>query len=261
MGEPLSGATFVLIHGAWQGAWAWQQLVPPLEAAGHHAIAVDLPGNGHDDTLPEAVTTMLYAEHVAAIIDKIAGPVVVVGHSMGGTVAAQVSELRPERIDVAIYLCAFLLPDGESIFDFYDRAWDDTMTGAHARVTYSADGLLSTIDPESAKEVFYAQAEPGDASEAAKRLTPQPEGGRRSKLQLSSENFGRVPRIYIETTQDSSVFIELQRRMHAETPCAYVFTLDTDHAPQLSAPQALAGILNNIAELYDLVNVDDRDPV
>ncbi|MGY8957303.1 MAG: alpha/beta fold hydrolase, partial [Alphaproteobacteria bacterium] len=55
-------ATFLLIHGAWQGAWAWQRLAPLLEAAGHTAVAVDLPGDGSDDTTPENVTTMLYAE-------------------------------------------------------------------------------------------------------------------------------------------------------------------------------------------------------
>ena len=250
MNEPYSGATFVLIHGAWQGAWAWQRVVPLLEAAGHRAVAVDLPGNGHDETPPGEVTTMLYAEHVAAIIDKIAGPAVVVGHSMGGTVAAQVSQLRSERVDVAIYLCAFLLPDGESILDFYDRAWDSTMTGAHARVSYSDDGLLSMIDPDSAIEVFYGQAKPDDAAQAASQLTPQPEGGRRSKLQLTDAKFGRVPRVYIETTKDASVFIELQRRMHAETRCEHVFTLESDHAAQLSAPETLAELLCNAAALY-----------
>jgi len=49
-------ATFLLIHGA------WQKLTPLIEVAGHTAIAVDLPGDGHDDTPPETVTTMLNAE-------------------------------------------------------------------------------------------------------------------------------------------------------------------------------------------------------
>ena len=246
------GANFILIHGAWQGAWAWRRLVPLLEAAGHRAIAIDLPGNGHNDTPAGDVTTMLYAEHVAAIIDKIAGPLIVVGHSMGGTVAAQVSELRPERIAVAVYLCAFLLRDGESILDFYERAWAPTMTGAHARVTYFDDGLLSQIDPASAIEVFYGRADPTDAAHASALLTPQPEGGRRSKLNVTNENFGQVPRVYIETTEDASVFVELQRRMHTETPCEHVFTLDTDHAPQLSAPNQLAEMLSGISALYGI---------
>ena len=71
--------------------------VPPADAgesAGHTVIAVDLPGDGSDDTPPEDVTTMRYAERAAALIDQTAEPVIVVGHSMGGTVAAQVSELR-----------------------------------------------------------------------------------------------------------------------------------------------------------------------
>jgi len=93
-------ATFLLIHGAWQGAWAWDILIPHLEAAGHTGIAVELPGDGHDDTPPETVTTMLCAEKVAGMIDQIEGPVIVVGHSMGGTVASQVSELRPDRISL-----------------------------------------------------------------------------------------------------------------------------------------------------------------
>ena len=253
MDEPATGVTFVLIHGAWQGAWAWKRVVHLLKARGHHTVAVDLPGNGQDETPSGDVTTMVYAEHVAALIDDISGPVIVVGHSMGGTVASQVSELRPQRIDLAIYLCAFLLPDGESVLDFYGRAWDDTMTGAHARVTYSDDGLLSMIDPDSAKTVFYAQADPEAAKLAVRLLTPQPEGGRRSKLRLTDKNFGRVPRVYIETLQDASVFNVLQRRMYSETPCDRIFTLNTDHAPQLSAPDTLANMFCNIAGRYNLV--------
>ncbi len=248
------GATFILVHGAWQGAWAWSRVTPLLEAAGHTAVAVDLPGNGRDDTAAGDVTTMMYAEHVATLIDAATktedGPVILVGHSMGGTVAAQTSELRPDAISVAVYLCAFLLPEGESIVDFYDRAWEDWMTGAHARVSYSDDGHLSMIDPASAVDVFYNTADPADAKAAAAQLTPQPEGGRRSKLQRSDENFGRVPRVYIETLQDRSVFNELQKRMYTETPCETLLTLDTDHAPQLSAPDALATMLLDVAATH-----------
>lgn len=245
-------ARFFLVHGAWQGAWAWDSIVARLAAAGHTAIAVDLPGDGSDATPAGDVTTMLYAERVATLIDAApaAEPIIVVGHSMGGTVAAQVSELRPGRIAAAVYLCAFLLRDGESIVDFYGRAWQDWMTGAHARVGYSDDGAQSAIDPDSALDVFYHLADTADARAAAARLTPQPEGGRHSKLQLSKTRFGRVPRVYIETLQDRSVFNELQRRMYTETPCDRVLTLDTDHAPQLSTPDDLTAMLCDVARDY-----------
>ena len=37
-------ASFVLVHGAWGGSWAWERVTPLLEAAGHRVDAVDLPG-------------------------------------------------------------------------------------------------------------------------------------------------------------------------------------------------------------------------
>jgi pimeloyl-ACP methyl ester carboxylesterase len=242
--------TFVLVHGAWQGAWAWETIVPRLERAGHRAVAVDLPGNGHDETPPAIVDLDLYARHVAAIIDRIDGPVVVVGHSMGGTAVAQACELRAERIALAIYLAAFLLPDGMSVLMFYERYLEPWMRGAQTRVTLSADGLLSSIDRAAAIEVFYHQADRMLAEAAARRLTAQPEGGRRSKLSLSSERFGQVPRVYIEATQDRSVHLPLQRRMQTITPCRAVYRLDTDHAPQLSAPDALTALLLEAAATH-----------
>jgi pimeloyl-ACP methyl ester carboxylesterase len=235
--------TFVLVHGAWQGAWAWDPIVARLAAVGRRAVAVDLPGNGHEETPPGAVDVNLYARHLAATIDGIAGPVVLVGHSMGGTAVAQACEARPERIALAIYIAAFLLPDGMSIIMFYERYLEHWMRGAQTRLTYSADGLTSSIDPTAAMEVFYHQADPALAEAAARRLTPQPEGGRRSRLTLSSGRFGQVPRVYIEATQDRTVHLPLQRRMQALTPCNAVLRLDTDHAPQLSAPDALTSSL------------------
>lgn len=238
-----SSFNFVLVHGAWQGAWAWDTIVPRLEAAGHRAFAVDLPGNGHDGTPPAGVDVNLYALHLATIVDGLAGPVVLVGHSMGGTAVAQACELRPERVALAIYLAAFLLPDAMSVMMFYDRYLDPSMRGATTRVNHSADGLLSSIDAKSAVEVFYHQSDPATAAAAARRLTPQPESARHSKLRLSPERFGRVRRVYIEATQDRSVHLPLQRRMQALTPCRQVYSLDTDHAPQLSAPAALTSLL------------------
>lgn len=234
--------TFILIHGAWQGAWAWDTIVPRLRAAGHDAIAVDLPGNGHNPMPPAEVDLARYAAHVAGIVDATDGPIVMVGHSMGGITAAQVCELRPERIALAIFLAAFLLPDGMSVAEFYQQNLEPWMQGAVRRVTYDESGLLSSIDPASAVEVFYHKADRATAEAAARRLTPQPEGPRHSKLQLSAARSGTVPRVYIEAQADRSVHLPLQRKMQAMSPCLEVYGLDSDHAPQLSDPDALVAL-------------------
>jgi pimeloyl-ACP methyl ester carboxylesterase len=243
MSSDLPRFTFILIHGAWQGAWAWEAIVPRLEALGHEAIAVDLPGNGHNPLAPAEVDLERYAAHVVDIIDATRGPIILIGHSMGGTAAARASELRPERIALAVFLAAFLLPDGMSVIQFYERYLEPWMRGAHARVTYDDSGLLSRIDPVSAVDVFYHKSDRSLAEAAARRLTPQPEGGRRSQLKLSQAGFGSVPRVYVEALEDRSVHLPLQRKMQELSPCLETYSLDSDHAPQLSQPDELVAVL------------------
>jgi len=225
--------TFIMVHGAWQGAW-------------HDAIAADMPGDGHDDTPPGEVNLARYAEKLTRLIDATSGPIVMLGHSMGGISASQVSELRPERVALAIYVCAFMLPDDFSVLEFYEKYLEPWMRGAHARVTYDTVNQTSMIDPVSAVEVFYQLSDPAVAKAAAARLTPQPEGARRSKLHLSPEKYGSVPRVYIEALQDRSVHLPLQRKMQEITTCDAVYALDSDHAPQLSMPDALTDMILSV---------------
>lgn len=240
--------TFILVHGAWQGVWAFDTIVPRLKAAGHEAVAAELPGDGHDNTPPGEVSLALYAKKVAGLVDAAIGPVIMVGHSMGGITASQVSEMRPDRIALAIYLCAFMLPDGMAVLDFYEKYLVRWMKGAHARVTY--EGGTSMIDPVSAVDVFYQLSDRKVAEAAAAKLTPQPEGARRSKLHLTAENYGKVPRVYIEALQDCSVHLPLQRKMQEITGCTAVDALDSDHAPQLSMPDALVAKLLSVTEKF-----------
>jgi pimeloyl-ACP methyl ester carboxylesterase len=236
-------ATFVLIHGAWQGGWAWDTVVLRLKAAGHAAIAVDLPGHPDNPAPAAEVDLARYAAHVAGVIDSVTGPVIVVGHSSGGIAAQQACELRPERVTLAIYLAAFLLPDGMSLIEFYAQNLEPWMKGAVSRVTLDPTGEWSSIDPVQAVDVFYHKADRTQAEAAAGRLTPHPEGARRSKMQLSDARFGTVPRVYIETLDDRSVHLPLQRKMQAMTPCREVYSLDSDHAPQLSDPDGLVALM------------------
>ena len=102
----------VMIHGAWQGSWAWAALIPKLEASGFRCHAVDMPGNGHDRTRPEDVSMAIYMAYLRGVLDGIGGPVIVIGHSSGGIIASQLGEEEAKRVKSILYIAGMMLPSG-----------------------------------------------------------------------------------------------------------------------------------------------------
>src|SRR5713101_7587513 len=103
-------STYILVHGAWHGAWCWQKVTPLLELAGHMVIAPDLPGHGNDLTPLAAVTLASSVQCITDIIDAIPEKeeIILLGHSLGGMVISQGAEARAERIQRLVYLSALL---------------------------------------------------------------------------------------------------------------------------------------------------------
>jgi len=107
--------TFVLVHGAFVGGWFWEEFVPLLEGAGHRVEAPDLPGHGDDRTPIPEVSLQGYAERISEVLDAQPEPAVLVGQSMGGMVISQAAEQRPDKVEMLVYVGAYLLRDGESL--------------------------------------------------------------------------------------------------------------------------------------------------
>jgi hypothetical protein len=63
---------------------------------------------------------------------------------------------------------------------------------------------------------------------------------------LTEERFGRVPRVYVECTDDHALSIEMQRDMIAKSPPVNVRTLNSSHSPFLSMPDKLAEALKDL---------------
>ena len=232
----------LLVHGAWQGSWAWERLTPLLLEAGLDVHLLDLPGNGSDDTDPADVSLELYVAAVMRRVTAIKGSVSIVAHSGAGLVASQVAEACPGQIDSLVYIAGMMLPDGGSFAEVVASVLDDdpSAAGIGPHLIWSEDRLTSRVPIEAALRIFYQDCPDHLAEAAARRLTPQPERGRAVSPRLSPERFGRVPRLYIETADDRSVVLTVQRRMQALVPGAKVASLSTGHAPQLAAPRELA---------------------
>ena len=100
-------STFVLIHGAWHGAWCWKKIIPLLEKEGHNVEAPELPGHGNHKVPIAEISLQLYVDYVCQVIDSQSEPVILVGHSLGGCTISQAAENRPEKIKALVYLSAF----------------------------------------------------------------------------------------------------------------------------------------------------------
>ena len=233
-------STFILVHGSWHGAWCWYKLVPRLEKLGHTVIAPDLPSLGRDRTPVNRVSLASWRRHICEIVDSVPGQVVLVGHSRGGIVISEVAEHRPERVQTLVYLCAFLLRNGECLSDV---AGSDETSLIPPNVVMSEDKTSSVVRSEAWRDVFYGECSEDDYALARLCLQPEPTVPLVTPLKVSAEKFGSVPRVYIECLRDRAIPIALQRRMQADWPCQRVLALDTDHSPFFSRPDELAALL------------------
>ncbi len=104
-------ATHVLIPGAGGEAWYWHLVVPRLEAAGHRAVAVDLPASDPDAGLDA------YVDAALAAVGTVEGDAVVVGQSLGGFTAPLVAE----RLGAAglVFIAAMIPKAGETAGDWW----------------------------------------------------------------------------------------------------------------------------------------------
>src|SRR5579864_185825 len=108
-------ANFILVHGAWQGAWVWDAVTAGLHLRGHQVRTLDLPGSGADRTVAADVTLESYARAIGDAVTAAGAPVTLVGHSMGGIAVSAAAELVAHSLERLVYLSAFLPCDGDSL--------------------------------------------------------------------------------------------------------------------------------------------------
>jgi pimeloyl-ACP methyl ester carboxylesterase len=238
-------ASFLMIHGAWHGGWCFDRLRAPLEAAGHAMLAPDLPGMGGDARALAAASLDRWAAFVVGEADRLAGPVILCGHSRGGIVVSAAAERAPERFAALVYIAAVLCPDGRSLYDVLAPGDEDDFA---AGLTPVAEGRGIALSPDAAIPAFYGRCAPEDQRACAARLVAEPARPLGTPVRVSPQRFGAVPRHYVECTRDAAVPLSVQRAMQAALPCLSVATLESDHSPFIAMPDRLARVLADIAD-------------
>lgn len=227
--EPL----VLLVHGAWHGAWAWAEMQAELDRRGVPSLAIDLPGHGAS-TLPFG-DLHGDAAHVTQIIELLARPVVLVGHSYGGAVVTEAAGHTPWARSL-VYLAAFALAPGEAVRDVSRSVPGDLRLRA---ATVRREDGTSVLDPAGAAEALYASCPPGVAAAAIARLCPQPIATFTQPVTVDPRS--SISSSYVVCSRDEAVHPEAQRMMARR--CTTSVELDTDHSPHVSAVGPTADVI------------------
>jgi pimeloyl-ACP methyl ester carboxylesterase len=238
-------ARFVLVHGAFGGAWCWEPVTEPLEAAGHTVETFDLPGGGDDATPVADVTLDSCAARVCDVLGSMPEPAVLVGHSMGGVVITQAAADCPDRVVSLVFVCAFMPSNGQSLLDLAHLPESDDLI--QANLIIDGDPPVASLPAEATADVIYNGCTSEQTAWAVARRSPQAVAPYAAPVHIDDEVLARIPRYYVLAEQDRAMAPALQRRMIRDHPCERVFELDADHAPYLSATDELVSALVEIA--------------
>lgn len=276
---------FLLVHGAWHGAWCFSKLIPYLERAGHVVAARDLPGHGGRARYPNAfrrrpsddeafaiepsviaaVTLSDYVSDVMQTLDALVGlggPVILLGHSMGGIPITAVGEAAPEKVLKLVYLTAYMPACGVPAIA-YSRAPEahGGRVGAAMKADPARVGALR-IDPRSTDRAYMANLKRAFADDvcddewavAQNLLSPDaPTLPFATAIETTRSRWGCIPRAYIKCRDDLAIvprtqekFVELADEFTPQNKTE-VYELDSSHSPFISQPEKLAATLLEIA--------------
>jgi pimeloyl-ACP methyl ester carboxylesterase len=239
-------ARFVLVHGAFGGAWSWEPVAGPLQALGHTVETLDLPGGGGDRTPVEEITLAACADRVCAVLAQRPEPAVLVGWSMGGVVVTQAAANCPERVASLVFVAAFMPSDGQSLVDL-TRLPEGEGDMIQANIVIEGEPPVASMSAEATAAAVYNCCTPDQTAQAVVKRRPQAVAVFATPVHADDAVLASIPRSYVLTEQDRCIMPALQRRMIAEHPCRTVVELDADHAPQLSATDELVAALDELA--------------
>jgi pimeloyl-ACP methyl ester carboxylesterase len=222
-------STFVLVHGAWHGAWCWERVTPRLAAAGHRVVTPILAGLG--ERAGEASANVDLETHIGDVVDALDGldDAVLVAHSYAGFVAYGAAERT--AIPRLVLVDAFVPRDGDTMADHVGERGDQYRAAA-------ADdpGWLAPAPPAAVLGVADADVAWVDAS-----MTPQPVQTYLQPIALTGAA-DRLARLYIDCTTPSLATLDESKRRIADAgvPAAQ---LACGHDAMIAAPDRLSEIL------------------
>jgi pimeloyl-ACP methyl ester carboxylesterase len=239
----VSKAALLLVHGGWGGAWVWEPMAAALSARGLTWRAIDCVGYGSKKRYGWTVSADAIADDIATESRQLSGRVLLVGHSSGGMAISRAADKAPELFAGLIYLCAFLPRSGDRLrsllaenegLDFESLIKSKVLRGA------------ITLDRSRVRDYFFHDCTQQDFEHAIHRIGDEPIRLGNAATELGS-GFERLPKHYIECTEDRVLSPMFQEWMISRQPVESHLKIPTGHMPMYADPEKLADLLDELA--------------
>ena len=226
-------ATYVLIHGAYQGGWIWKPVATRLRASGHLVLAPTLDGCAERaHAVRPGITVDTHGREVAQLLfSEDLSDVVLVGTSAGGMVIQKAAEAARDRIGRLVFVDALALMPGEKVGDIVKRSAPNDVTP-----------LTTGPTKADAESRLFRDLEPALRAWALARITPHPIAALEAPMEPTSF-WDQAWRATVIRCLRAANPPETHQRRTAERLKGAWHELDTGHYPMLSEPEALARLL------------------
>jgi pimeloyl-ACP methyl ester carboxylesterase len=226
-------ATFVLVHGAYQGGWIWKPVVTRLRAAGHVVYAPTLDGCAERQHAVRAgITVATHAEEIAGLLFyEDLRDVVLAGTSAGGMVILKAAEQARDRIARLVFVDALALLPSERVDAIVKRP-------APNRV----GDLTTGPTKEDAANRMFKDLDPALRAWALDRITPHPVAALEAPM-VATTFWDQKWNASVIRCRQAANPPEAHQRRTAEKLNAPYTEMDTGHYPMLSAPEELTRLL------------------
>jgi len=185
--------TIVLVHGAFADSSSWNGVIELLEKRGFPVVAVANPLRGVRSD----------ARYVADIVDRLSTPVILVGHSYGGSVISS-AQLATDKVTALVYVAAFAPEAGETAAGLSEKFPGSTLGAALAApVALSGGGKDLYIQQSSFHDQFAADLSASEAAAMAAGQRPVTEAALNEAA--SAPTWKSVPSWFIYGDQDRNI--------------------------------------------------------
>jgi pimeloyl-ACP methyl ester carboxylesterase len=228
-------ATYVLVHGGWQGGWSYKRVARLLLNGGHDVYRPTLTGLGERSHLAHTLINMdTHIDDVAnVILWEDLSDIVLVGHSYGGMIITGVADRLPERIKTLVYLDALIPRNGSTLFSLRPEYLDSF-------VTQLSTGGGVTVAPRPASA--FDAASPEDWAWMDRKTTPHPFACFSQSIRLTGRFSAVTRRIYIYV---QGGICDGMYDVHRGDPAAKVIAVnESGHSIMIDQPEKLAEVLN-----------------